>query len=90
MSEEVVEVIVEEQPIIEVEREHEEEEEVSIAVVNNEVSLREILGNPKITFVLGKINTLLYLKVVLPPAKEPNAQSLSRSSVTRTSPLATS
>ena len=89
MSEEVVEVIVEEQPIIEVERVH-EEEEVSIAVVNNEVSLREILGNPKITFVLGKINTLLYLKVVLPPAKEPNAQSLSRSSVTRTSPLATS
>ena len=89
MSNEVVEVIVEEQPIIEVERVH-EEEEVPIAVVNNEVSLREILGNPKITFVLGKINTLLYLKVVLPPAKEPNAQSLSRSSVTRTSPLATS
>lgn len=61
MSEEVVEVIVEEQPIIEAERVH-EEEEVPIAVVNNEVSLREILGNPKITFVLGKINTLLYLK----------------------------
>ena len=49
--------------------------------------IKELLGNPKITFVLGNYIKFIMFKVVLPLEKEHNALSLSRNSALLTSPL---